>query len=109
MVNVRREALTCEPYVANSPAARTQGVEAFFAGLQKPLPEDLVNAKTKASLDRFVKQQAASICRVRLSHAFADYYRAASVYQQGKPAGWPAPPDIQQAAWCSQPDCSDIN
>ncbi|HVW91169.1 MAG TPA: hypothetical protein VHB74_01035 [Devosia sp.] len=109
MLNLKREALTCDPYMNTSPAARTEAIDQFFAGLKQSMPTNLVDSKTKASLDRFVKQQAASICSVRLRHAFADYGQQATLYAKGKPANWPAPPVIPQPLWCSQPDCSDVN
>ena len=108
MIRLKQAADTCDPYVNNGPMERVAGIDAFFASLHQALPATMVDAKTRATLDRFVKQQAASICKVMLDRGFETYEKQASLYQSDKPKEWPAAPNLLPAPWCATGSCTDI-
>lgn len=107
MVALRTAAVTCEPFVAASPAARTTAIPAFFRTLNQDLP-DLVDGETQKSLSIFVGAQAAQLCRDKLDAAYAAYDAQATIYLQSKPADWPDPPEISTAPWCSSEYCLEF-
>ena len=109
MVDLKRSAETCDAYVNNSPSQRVMPIDAFFDGLKQPLPPDLVDARTRSTLQRFVRQQAAAICKSKLNRAFAAFQVQAVAYDRHRPSGWPAAPLLQSSAWCAAADCSDVN
>jgi hypothetical protein len=109
MIRLKQAADTCDPYVNNGPAQRVSGIDAFFASLHQALPANMVDEKTRASLDRFIKQQAASICKVMLDKDFETYEKQAALYESSKPKQWPDAPKLQPAPWCATPNCLDIN
>ncbi|ODT70849.1 MAG: hypothetical protein ABS75_10530 [Pelagibacterium sp. SCN 63-23] len=107
LIGLRAAALTCDPFVNNSPAGRTETIPAFFGELNQTLP-DLVDAETQSSLNRFIGSQAASLCRDKLDTAFAAYGAQAQIYLQSKPSDWPEPPNITRGAWCSSENCLEF-
>lgn len=107
LINLRAAAVTCDPFVANNPAARTEPILEFFGQLNQTLPE-LVDRETQSSLNRFIGSQAASLCRDKLDIAFAAYGTQANVYVNSKPSDWPEPPDIARAPWCSSENCLEF-
>jgi hypothetical protein len=107
MVLLRSTAMTCDPFVANSPAARTDSIVEFFAQLDQQLP-DLAHAETQSSLNRFIGSQAAAICRDRLDASFDGFAVELASYVQHKPEAWPAPPSIARASWCSSENCLEF-
>lgn len=107
LISLRSAAVTCDPFVASSPAARTETVTAFFGELNQTLP-DLVDTETQASLNKFVASQAASLCRDKLDAAFAAYGAQAAHYVNSKPGEWPDPPEITRGAWCSSENCLEF-
>src|SRR5690554_2988113 len=106
MVELRGAALTCEPFVGDSPTARTEGVVRFFALLNQQLPE-LANQTTQSSLRRFIGSQAAVLCQDMLNVAFVKYGVNAAYYQSEKPEQWPAAPAVQPGQWCALDFCLD--
>ena len=108
MISLKQAADTCDSYVNNNPAQRVAGIDAFFSDLHQSLPAELIDKKTAATLDRFIKQQAASICKVMLDRGFETYEKQASLYQSDKPKEWPAAPNLLPAPWCATGSCTDI-
>jgi hypothetical protein len=108
MIRLKQAADTCDPYVANGPAQRVAGIDSFFASLHQPLPASMVDEKTSASLGRFIKPQAASICKVMLDKDFESYEKQAALYEAKKPEQWPDAPKLEPAPWCATPNCLDI-
>jgi hypothetical protein len=107
MIALRASAVTCDPFVANSPAARTEGVVAFFAAISQELPS-LVDVETQRSLNRFIPSQAASLCRDRLEASFDLYDVELNTYNNSKPDEWPDAPEISRAQWCSSANCLEF-
>ncbi|SEP96995.1 hypothetical protein SAMN05428969_1341 [Devosia sp. YR412] len=107
MVALRTAAVTCEPFVAASPATRTAAIPAFFKTLNQDLP-DLVDGETQKSLNIFVGAQAAQLCRDKLDAAYAAYGAQSAIYLNSKPADWPDPPEISNAPWCSSEYCLEF-
>lgn len=107
MVTLRTAAVTCDRFLANSPDDRTQTILEFFKLLNQELP-DLVDAATQASLDKFVASQAAVLCREKLDAAFGGYQAQAQTYLASKPEGWPDPPEVTSAPWCSSENCLEF-
>jgi|SRR5690554_1284183 len=107
MVALRSVALTCEPFVANSPAQRTAVIGEFFETLNQELPQ-LADATTQSSLNRFVPSQAAVLCRDKMNVAMSSFRTQAQIYSQSKPEEWPDPPDIAAAPWCSSENCLEF-
>lgn len=107
MVNLRRTAVTCDPFVANQPAERTAQIEGFFQVLEQALP-NMVDTATRDSLSQFVGNQAAQLCRDMLNEAFDAYRVQAIDYQESKPEAWPAAPSVSKAQWCTQEYCLDM-
>ncbi|HEV7291115.1 hypothetical protein [Devosia sp. RR2S18] len=107
MIALRGAAVTCDPFVANSPGQRTAAVPEFFSTLKQTLPE-LVDAETQASLNRFVGSQAAVLCRDKLQAAYTNYGAQVRIYAERKPEDWPEPPEISSAAWCSSEHCLEF-
>lgn len=108
MIRLKQAADTCDPYVNNGPAQRVAGIDAFFASLHQPLPANMVDEKSRASLGRFIKPQAASICKVMLDKDFEAYEKQAALYEVKKPEQWPDAPKLEPAPWCAKPNCLDI-
>lgn len=106
MIDLRSAALTCEPFVANSPQTRTGGIVSYFETLNQPLP-DLTDTETQASLRRFIGSQAAMLCSDMLTEAFAKYNEQAAIYEQGRPREWPAAPAVEETRWCAVNFCLD--
>jgi hypothetical protein len=107
MVTMRTVAVTCDRFVANSPTARTQSIVDFFKALNQELP-DLTDGTTQKSLDRFVRSQAAVLCRDKLEAAYRGYQAQAQVYLASKPDDWPAPPEVANGPWCSSENCLEF-
>jgi hypothetical protein len=107
MIALRGAAVTCDPFVGNSPAQRTEAVTEFFSTLKQTLPP-LVDTETQASLRRFIGSQAAILCRDKLTAAYEAYDRQLQVYAAKKPEDWPAPPEITNAPWCGSPYCLEF-
>lgn len=107
MVSLRTAAVTCDPFVAGSPAARTDPIPEFFKTLNQELP-DLVDGETQASLNKFVPSQAAVLCREKLDAAYAGYQQQANTYVASKPEDWPDPPAVSNAPWCSSENCLEF-
>lgn len=107
MVALRAVAVTCDPFVANDPAVRTEAVVKFFVDLNQTLP-DLVDTKTQASLNRFVASQAAVLCRDKLDASFLEYSVELERYSNKKPSDWPDPPNIVKMPWCSSENCLEF-
>ncbi|WP_140048948.1 hypothetical protein [Devosia lucknowensis] len=107
LIGLRAAAVTCEPFVANSPASRTESVVEFFASINQTLPS-LVDTETQASLNRFIGSQAASLCRDKLDASFNAYGVQLQNYNSSKPEEWPAAPEISRAPWCSSENCLEF-
>jgi hypothetical protein len=107
MIALRAAAVTCDPFVANSPGARTESVVAFFGEINQELPP-LVDTETQASLNRFIASQAASLCRDKLDASFNAYGVELQRYNSNKPDEWPAAPEITRAPWCSSENCLEF-
>ena len=106
MVSLRGASLTCDPFVGGNPAQRTQGIVGYFDALGQDLP-DLADTETQASLNRFIRSQAAMLCQSMLESAFIRYHAAATEYEASRPPEWPAAPAAEPGPWCGQPYCLD--
>lgn len=107
MVQLRAAAITCDPFVAGNPATRTEPIPTFFKSLKQDLP-DLADTETQSSLNRFVRSQAAILCRDKLAAAFLLYGNQAAIYGASKPKDWPDAPPITPSAWCSTENCLEF-
>lgn len=106
MIALRTAGMTCDPFVSNNPAQRTEGVVGYFEALGQALP-DLSDQETQASLRRFIGSQAAMLCQNMLDEAFANYFDQATSYEAGRPEEWPAAPAANPGPWCQVDYCLD--
>jgi len=106
MISLRGASLTCDPFVGGNPVQRTQGIVGYFDALGQDLPE-LTDTVTQASLNRFIRSQAAMLCQSMLESAFARYHAAATEYEANRPQEWPAAPAADPGPWCAQLYCLD--
>ncbi len=107
LIGLRAAAVTCDPFVANNPASRTEMVVEFFASINQTLPS-LVDAETQVSLNQFIGSQAASLCRDKLESSFNAYGLELQRYNSSKPEEWPDAPEISRAPWCSSENCLEF-
>lgn len=107
MVALRRQALTCAPFLNGNPDAATLPIVQYFSDLGQDLP-NLADDVTMASLSRFILPQAATICRDKLTGAYHAYLAQAATYMANKPDEYPVAPEIKFAPFCVAADCSTV-
>lgn len=107
LVDLKSTAMTCDPFVAGAPGSQMEGVDTFFSALGQNVP-NVVDAETQKSLARFIKQQAAALCRDMLNGAFEVYFEQVAGYEENKGEGWPDTPIVVNGKWCVADDCSDF-
>lgn len=107
MVEVRRMANTCEPFMNGSPVQASLSIDMFLETLGQP-PVTLVDSPTRNSLSRFIRQHAASLCVDKLNQVLLAYNREASRYESGRPEEWPPAPGVLWPTWCADPNCGEM-
>lgn len=107
MLHLRSAALDCDGFVDGGPGQRTAPIDDFLTRLGMG-DRSLVNQTTRASLSKFIRSQAAVICKDRLDAAYDDYEAAAKDYLATKPETWPSPPSVSKTQWCANAHCTDL-
>ena len=107
MLHLRSTALDCDGFVDGGPAQRTASIDDYLTKLGMG-DRKLVNETTRASLNKFIRSQAASICKDKLDIAYDDYEAAAKDYLASKPKNWPNPPSVSKTQWCANAHCTDL-
>ncbi len=107
MLHLRSAALDCDGFVDGGPELRTASIDDFLTSLGMG-DRNLVNTTTRNSLNKFIRSQAASICKDRLDLAYDEYESAAKVYLETKPESWPNPPSVSKTQWCASAHCTEL-